>query len=152
VQAENEIAGAVRGIPFTEVAAALVIESPESEDTTVIDLSSDPLPCVDLSFSGWDRCVAAGTSILQLKVRGKLPGRYLAVLPLTLLSSREGTATWMRNERAPASREMDAQGGWITIETLSADGSATGTFDLDFASGRLMGRFHATFCGNGHEP
>jgi hypothetical protein len=151
IEAKSGIAGAVGGSAFDHVAAAFLIESPESERTTVIYLTSNPVQCVDLSFSGWDRLIATGTLVLQLKVVGKLPGRYLAVSPPTV-SPREGTAKWIRNERPRPSSEMDAQGGWITIDTLSARGPTRGSFELEFAAGRLIGKFNAVFCPNGHEP
>jgi hypothetical protein len=151
VEKQSTIAGSVRGTPFDHVAAAFAIESPESEGTTVIYLTSPPLRCIDLSFSGWDRLTATGTLILQLKVLGKRPGRYLAVLPQTL-SPGEGTAKWMRSERARVSSEEDAQGGWITIDTLSPRGRVSGSFAVDFSADRLAGSFDAEFCANGHEP
>jgi hypothetical protein len=124
-----------------------VIESPESDNTTVIYLTSTPVGCVDLSFSGWDRMIGAGTSILQLKVPGMRPGRYRVVMPPT-----EATAKWMQSEGARPSSEMDSEGGWISVDAVSARGAAMGTFVVDFAAGRLAGTFNANFCPNGHEP
>jgi hypothetical protein len=43
-----------------------VIESPDSDTTTVIYLLSKPVRCVDLSFSGWDRALGTGSSVLEL--------------------------------------------------------------------------------------
>ena len=58
---QSTIAGSVRGAPFTHIAAAFVIENPDSDATTVVYLFSNPVRCLDLSFAGWDQTIASGT-------------------------------------------------------------------------------------------
>lgn len=147
---QNTIAGRAGGAPFTQVAAAFVIESPDSDATTVIYLLSKPARCLDLSFSGWDRTIAKGTLVLELKVLGKTPGSFLVVTAPTL-SLREGSADWTRTDEAQPV-EVRSTGGWITLDSLSPRGPATGTFSLEFGSDRLTGTFNAAFCAGGHEP
>jgi len=147
---QSTIAGSAGGAPFSQVAAAFVIESPDSDATTVIYLLSKPVRCLDLSFSGWDRTIAAGTLILELKVLGKAPGSFLAVSGPTL-SLREGSAELTRTAE-PQPVEVRSTGGWITLDALVPRGPATGTFSLEFGRERLSGRFNAGFCAGGHEP
>ncbi len=148
---QGTIAGAAGGTPFNRVAAAFVIESPDSDATTVVYLFSNPVRCLDLSFSGWDRAVSNGTLVLELKLLGKAPGTFLAVKD-GALSVREATAEWMRTSADPPPVEVRSRGGFITLETLSARGPATGAFSLDFGASRLTGTFKAAFCPGGHEP
>lgn len=133
------------------MAAAFVIESPDSDATTVVYLFSNPVRCLDLSFAGWDHTIANGTLVLELKVLGKDPGAFLAVTG-PVLSAREGAAEWMRASGDPPPIEVSSKGGWITLDTVSPRGPATGTFTLDFGSGPLSGSFNAAFCAGGHEP
>jgi hypothetical protein len=147
----NKIAGSAGGTTFTAVEAAFVIESPESEATTVIYLLSKPVRCVDLSFSEWDRAIPDGTMVLELKIFGKAPGAFLTVTT-TPHSPRESTAEWMRTSPKGAEKVIPSDGGWITIDSLSPHGPATGTFALDFGASQLTGTFEAAFCAGGHEP
>ncbi len=148
---QGTIAGAAGGVPFTHVAAAFVIESPDSDATTVVYLFSNPVRCLDLSFSGWDRAVSNGTLVLELKLLGKAPGTFISVTDPTL-SVREAAAEWMRTSADPPPVEVRSKGGFIKLETLSARGPATGGFSLDFGVSRLTGTFNAAFCAGGHEP
>jgi hypothetical protein len=151
VDATSTITGSVGGTPFTDVAAAFVIESPDSDTTTVIYLFSKPVRCLDLSFSEWDRALGTGSSVLELKVLGKAPGSYLSVATPTL-SPREAAAEWKRTSATGVANEVRSSGGWITVDSLFPSGPATGTFALEFAAGHLTGRFNAAFCTDGHEP
>jgi hypothetical protein len=151
IDAASTIAGSVGGAPFTDIAASFVIESPDSDTTTVIYLFSKPVRCVDLSFAGWDRGLGAGGSVLELKVSGKAPGSYLSVTTPTL-SAREAVAEWMRTSTKGIANEVRSSGGWITVDSLSPLGQATGTFALEFGAGQLKGSFRAAFCPGGHEP
>jgi hypothetical protein len=146
---QNTIAGSPGGLSFPQVAAAFVIESPDSDATTVIYLLSKPVRCLDLSFAGWDRTIAKGTSILELKVLGKAPGSFLVVT--TTPSKREGSADWTRTAE-PQPVEVHSTGGWIILDTLLPRGPATGSFSLEFERDQLAGKFNATFCAGGHEP
>jgi hypothetical protein len=148
---ESTIAGAVGWVGVADVGAAFVIESPDSDETTVIYVLSKAVPCIDLSFSGWVDALDSGTSVLELKVLGKAPGSFL-VVPTPAPSPRQAIAAFSRNSAKGAPYEARSTGGWITLESLSNQGSATGSFDLKFAAGRLTGRFNAAFCPNGHEP
>jgi hypothetical protein len=147
----SRIAGSAGGAPFTHVAAAFVIENPESDATTVVYLFSNPVRCLDLSFAGWDRTITNGTLVLELKLLGKAPGSFLAVTGPTL-STREGAAQWMRASADPPPIEVRSTGGWITLDTLVPGGHTTGTFSLHFGAGPLTGTFDAAFCAGGHEP
>ncbi len=148
---ESSIAGAVNGAAFAEVPAAFVIESPDSDGTTVIYLLSKPARCVDLSFSHWVDAIESGTSVLELMVSGKAPGGFFVATAPTP-SWHQAAASVSRTSIAGASNEARSTGGWITLESLSNRGPATGSFDLKFTTGRLTGKFNAAFCPNGHEP
>ena len=148
---ESSIAGAVGWVGFAEVGAAFVIESPDSDETTVIYVLSKAVRCVDLSFSRWLDAVESGTTVLELKVFGRAPGSF-AVVPTPTPSPRQATAAFTRSSAKGPSNEARSTGGWITLESLPNHDSATGSFDLKFAAGRLTGKFNAAFCPNGHEP
>jgi hypothetical protein len=148
---DGTVAGSAGGAPFTRIASAFVIENPESEATTVIYLFSNPVRCLDLSFSGWDRTITKGTLVLELKLLGKTPGSFLAVSTPTP-SMREAAAEWMRASADPPPIEVRSTGGWVTLDTLVARGPTTGTFALAFGRGQLTGGFKAAFCAGGHEP
>jgi len=148
---QGTIAGAAGGTPFTRVAAAFVIESPDADATTVVYLFSNPVRCLDLSFSGWDRTVENGTLVLELRLLGKAPGSFLAVTDPTF-SAHEAAAEWMRTSADPPPVDVRSKGGWITLDSLSPRGPATGTFSLDFGASQLAGSFKAAFCAGGHEP
>jgi hypothetical protein len=150
-EGENSIAGSAGGTPFSQIAAAFVIENPESDLATVIYLLSKPVRCIDLSFAGWDRTITGGTLVLELKLLGKSPGTYLAV-PSPTLFPGEGAAEWMRTSSDPPPIEVRSQGGEITVDSLDPRGSTTGSFTLEFGKDRLKGNFNAAFCTNGHEP
>jgi hypothetical protein len=146
----NTIAGSAGGAPFPQVAASFVIESPDSDATTVIYLLSKPARCLDLSFSGWDRTIPKNTLILELKILGKAPGSFLVVTTPDL-SLREGSAEWSRTAEAQPV-EVRSTGGWITLDALSPRRPAKGSFMLEFGRDRLTGKFNAAFCAGGHEP
>jgi hypothetical protein len=148
---DGTIAGSAGGAPFTRIASAFVIENPESEVTTVVYLFSNPVRCLDLSFSGWDRTITNGTLVLELKLMGKAPGSFLAVSTPTL-SMREAAAQWMRASADPPPIEVRSTGGWVTLDTLVPRGPTTGTFSLAFGTGQVTGGFKAAFCAGGHEP
>jgi hypothetical protein len=150
-QGENTIAGSAGGTPFSQVASAYVIENPESDLATVIYLLSKPVRCIDLSFAGWDRTIANGTLVLELKLLGKSAGMYRAVGE-SALAPGEGSAEWMRTSSDPPPVEVRSQGGWITLDSLTGRGPATGSFMLGFGPDRLTGKFDASFCPSGHEP
>jgi hypothetical protein len=113
VDAESMITGLVGGVRFTDVAAAFVIESPDSDATTVIYLFSKSVRCVDLSFSRWDRAIATGTLVLDLKLLGKDRGSFLSVTTPTI-SRREAAAEWVRTSAKGVEKEARSSGGWIT--------------------------------------
>ena len=141
-QGPGTIAGAAGGTPFTHVAAAFVIDGPESDATTVVYLFSNPVRCLDLSFSAWDRAVSNGTLVLELKLLGTAPGTFLVVTGSTL-SVREAAVEWMRTSVDPPPVEVRSKGGFVRLETLSTSGPATGAFSLDFGASRLTGTFMA---------
>jgi len=148
---KSTIAGSVGRMPFIHVRAAFVIESPDSDATTVVYLFSNPVRCLDLSFSGWDRTIANGTLVLELKLLGNAPGAFLAVTSSTL-SARQAAAEWMRTSAEPPPVEVRSTGGRVTLDALVPRGPATGTFALDFGASQLTGSFKAAFCAGGHEP
>jgi hypothetical protein len=150
-QGRSTIAGSAGGVAFGDVEAAFMIESPDSDATTVVYLFSKPVRCVDLSFSGWDHTIPTGTMVLQLKVFGNAPGNFLSVTT-TPLAAREAVAECMRTSPDGAQNDVISGGGWITLDSLSIRGAATGSFTLEFGAGELTGTFNAAFCADGHEP
>jgi hypothetical protein len=148
---DSVVVGAAGGAGFAEVGAAFVVENPDSDETTVIYLLSKTTRCVDLSFSRWVDAIESGTTVLELKVFGKVPGTFLVVTTPTP-SGRQATAAVSRTSTKGASNEARSTGGWITLESLPNRDSATGSFDLKFTTGHLTGKFNAAFCPNGHEP
>src|SRR3984957_19721280 len=148
---KSTIAGSVGRMQFTHVADAFVIESPDSDATTVVYLFSNPVRCLDLSFSGWDRTIANGTLVLELKLLGNAPGAFLAVTSSTL-SARQEAAEGMGTSAEPPPVEVRSTGGRVTLDALVPRGPATGTFALDFGASQLTGSFKEAFCAGGHEP
>ncbi len=148
---KSSIAGTVGGTGFAEVGTAFMIESPDSDASTVIYLLSKAVSCIDLSFSGWIDALESGTTVLELEVFCKVPGSFLVVTTPTP-SWHQATASLSRTSANGASSEARSTGGWINLDSLSYRGVATGSFDLTFAKGRLTGEFEAAFCQNGHEP
>jgi hypothetical protein len=131
------------------VSAAFVIESPNSDAMTVIYLLSKAARCVDLSFSDWVDTIESGTSVLELEVFSKAPCIFLVVATPTP-SWHQATAALSRTSARGTSNEARSTGGWV--DSASNRGLAAGRFDLTFVTGRLVGKFNAAFCPNGHEP
>jgi hypothetical protein len=151
MQTESTIGPSGGAPPFSQVASAFVIENPDSEGTTVIYLFSSPVRCMDLSFTAWDRALADGTMILELKLFGKTPGGY-AVVGSQTPSPREAAVEWERTAGKFPPTDARSSGGWVTLDAPSSRGLASGTFAVVLGSGRLNGTFHATSCPEGHEP
>jgi len=150
-KAENAVRGSACGVPLAHVASAFVIEAPDSNATTVIYLISKPVTCLDLSFSGWDRAITSGATVLELKVFGKTPGSFaVGVEPAT--SRRVAAVECTRTLVGQHTEGAQARGGWVALDTLSPSASATGRFALDFDGSQLSGKFDAEFCPGGHEP
>jgi hypothetical protein len=146
----NVIVGSAGGAAFRTVEAAFVIESPEAAATTVIYLFSKPVSCVDLSFSAWDHALPRETVVLQLKLLGKEPGRFLAVT--TPAAPGEAAAQCMRVTAAGAEHVVAAKGGEISLDSVSVGGPARGRVALNFGATQMGGQFTATFCANSYEP
>jgi hypothetical protein len=147
----SRIAGAVGGSAFTQVASAFLIDSPDSDAATVIYLLSRPARCIDLSFTGWDRALTRGTSVLEIELLGKAPGSFLAVTSPTL-APFEAAVEFERPSSDGFGTESRSTGGWVTLERLPPRGAATGRFNLDFGGDHLAGTFNASFCPGGHQP
>jgi hypothetical protein len=133
------------------VATSFVIESPDSNAATVVYLFSKPVRCLDLSFSAWDQALDPNTMVLELDLVGKAPGSYLAVDTPTP-SQREAVIRVARASARGGPRELRANGGWLTIDSLSPGGPARGSFAVTFGSHPMSGKFDAAFCPEGHEP
>ena len=133
-EGKNVVSGSADSKPFQNVAASWVIESPDAEGSTVVYLFSTPVRCVDLSFSGWDRALEDGTTILAIEVFGKEPGSYLT-LPTPTPSQRAAAVAWMRPSQRGASVDVRASGGWVTLDAISTRSSVRGSFALSFGRG-----------------
>jgi hypothetical protein len=147
----GSIAGAVDGMPFVAVATAFVGSTPDSAQTTVVFVFSKPVSCADLATPGWDRRIADGTQLLELKIFGRDPGTFTAVTTVTPAPG-EASVNYTLSSTSAVPKEVGATGGTVTLANIGADGSATGSFALKFGASSLDGMFKAINCPGGHEP
>jgi hypothetical protein len=145
--------GIIRGAGgkvIARVASAYVIESPDSDGTTVVYLFSRPVRCLDLSVPDWDRSLEEGTQVVKVTLSGGSPGRYrvLGSTPTRGEASLEASRATPRG----AVQEVRASQGWLVLDALVPRGAAAGSFGVDLDRDRWDARFEAEFCQGGHEP
>jgi hypothetical protein len=144
------LTGSPDGAAFAN-AAAFVIETPDDESTTVIYVFSRPVRCIDLSFAGWDMHLPGGTTFLELKVSGHVPGTVWAV-QAERPAAGQVVVTYARPFVGGDSREVRASGGTVTLAAIAARGPASLNLSLAFGGHALTGGLAALFCPGGHEP
>jgi hypothetical protein len=144
------VAGALAGRMFDTVAAARYIGAPDSKNTTVVYVFSEPVACAELCATGWDARIADGTQILELKLFGTQPGTFDVVKTATPAPGEASVNTTFVSGGNPA--EQGASAGSVELTALAAGQSAQGSFTLAFGSDALTGTFDATYCPGGHEP
>ena len=145
------VSGAINGVSFGAVANSLWIGQPDSAETTVVYLFSQSVVCSALCAPGWDARIADGTQVLELKALGVSPATFPVVKTLTPATGEAVVSSTISNTSTTPS-ETVGSGGTLTLTQLQQKQTATGTFDLLFASDDLNGSFTAAYCPEGHEP
>ena len=150
--------------PFTSLAQATWIGSPDSAGTTVLYLLSKPSVCSATSWAaggGWDTKVPVDTLMLEIKLSAPppttFPTTYNVVLSNPALSAppTAGHAFAFFNKLTGAQPvpESSASGGTITISAVNAGSDVKGSLSLTFSGGgTLSGAFDATYCAGAGEP
>jgi len=144
------VSGAAEGHTFDAVASARWIGSPDSGDTTVVYLFSQPTACADLCSTGWDARVQDQNQIVELKLFGTAPGSFTVVTTATPAPGEASVNTTFVSSGNP--NEQSASGGTVELGTLIASQAAQGSFSLELGADTLSGDFDAAFCPGGHEP
>ena len=145
------ITGSVKGATFDTVKSAYWIGAPDNPATTAVYLVGASISCADISKSGWSHTIPTGTQIFEMIMTGTAPGTFKAT---TAISPPAGEAEVQYIFAQPTRNETRANGGTITLVTLTAKTAAQGTFSVTFPDGtsKLDGTFDAAYCGTGHEP
>ena len=147
----SSISGSADGTPFTTAAQALWLGAPDSASTTVVYVFSKPIACSDLASPGWDTRIPDATQFLEMKMFGTAPASFTVVTTLTPAPG-EASVNYTLSSQTGTPNEMGASGGTVTLDTVQAQLTATGTVDVHFAQNTLTGNYVATYCPGGHEP
>jgi hypothetical protein len=119
------------------VSAFLVTTSPGE---TIIYLIAGPVTCAQISVSGWLPSIAAGTQVIEL------------IVPSTtttgMVSIPSGEANYAFGGMSSFT-ETAATSGSINITKNTPNTSIEGTVTASYASGSIMGSFHADYCAGG---
>lgn len=145
------ITGTVAGVAFGTVATALWAGAPDDPATTVVYVFSKPVACSELGSPGWDTRIADGTSVLEMKAFGTMPGAFKVVTTLTPAPG-EASVNFTLSSTSGTPKEEGSTGGTVTLTAVMPGVSATGSFMLTFGTSTLSGSFDAAFCPGGHEP
>ena len=145
------ITGSVKGATFDTVKSAYWIGLPDDPATTAVYLVGASITCADISKSGWSHTITAGTQIFEMIMVGTAPGTFKVT---TATAPAAGEAEVQYIFAQPTRNETRANGGTITLATLTAKTEAKGTFSVTFAdvTSKLEGTFDAVYCATGHEP
>jgi hypothetical protein len=145
------VTGSVAGTPFGSVATALWAGAPDDPATTVVYVFSKPVACSELATPGWDTRITNGTSVLEMKSFGTMPGSYKVVTTLTPAPG-EASVNYTLSSTMGTPKEDGSTMGTVTLTTLTPNTSAKGSFTLTFGTSSLSGSFDAVYCPGGHEP
>jgi hypothetical protein len=119
------------------VSAFLVTTSPGE---TIIYLIAGPVTCAQISISGWLPSIAAGTQVIEL------------IVPSTtttgMVSIPSGEANYAFGGMSSLT-ETVATSGSINITKNTPNTAIEGTVTATYASGSIMGSFHADYCAGG---
>lgn len=147
----SSISGSADGTAFDTVAQSLWLGAPDSTSTTVVYVFSKPVACSDLASPGWDTRIPDATQFLEMKMFGTAPAPFTIVTTLTPAPG-EASVNYTLSSQTGTPNEMGASGGTVTLDTIQAQLTATGTFNVHFGQNALTGKFAATYCPGGHEP
>lgn len=148
----GSIAGSIAGRPYNNVGAAYLIGMPDDpEQTLVLYIFDAPVACDELTSPAWDERIADKTGSIELKLIGQAPGEY-PVAPDGRPSSGESANNYTLTATSGTPAEVSANSGKVHLDSFEAGNGASGSFDLKFPGGSLMGTFDATWCADGHEP
>ena len=141
------VSGTTNDAPFSSAAVSYLIGTPDSASSIVVYVFSIPVGCSVLSSTGWDTSVPAGTHVLELKMQGTGSGTFNVTKSSTPAPGEASANSTL------AGNEVIARGGTVTLQTIAAGASATGSFSVQFDNNEfVMGTFSAMFCPGGHEP
>lgn len=146
------ISGTVGGRVFDTISSAYWIGAPDSGATTVFYVFDHVVDCATLQSTGWDTAVTNGTQLLEMKAVGTTPGTYpLENVPIA--SPNHASLSYTLSSTTGTPTETLGSSGALTIATLVASSSGSGTFSATFpAGGSVSGSFDAVFCDGGREP
>ncbi len=146
------ISGSVDGRAFDVVASSYFIgQSDDPSKTTVLYVFDGPVACADIGDPGWDEKIADKTASVELKLVGKSPAKFVvAATPGPAAGEASIFYTLSSTSGTPA--ETAANGGFVQLDTLKSEATASGSFDLTFPTGSLKGTFSASWCAGGNEP
>ena len=110
---------------------------------TLIYMSTAMLTCEMMQTMGtpWLSKVAMGAQVIEIVVKGAPTVKTYTVGPL------QGEVNYAQGGRS-SSYEVNATSGSITFTKAMAMGPVEGTVMATYASGNVMGTFHAEFCAN----
>jgi hypothetical protein len=145
------VAGSVAGAPFGSVATALWAGAPDDPATTVVYVFSKPVACSELGSPGWDARITNGTSVLEMKSFGSMPGDYKVVTTPTPAPG-EASVNYTLSSTSGTPMEQGSSAGKVTLTSLTPASTAKGAFMLTFGTSTLSGSFDAVYCPGGHEP
>ncbi|MCB9778913.1 MAG: hypothetical protein H6742_10150 [Alphaproteobacteria bacterium] len=148
----GSISGSYDGRPFDTVGATWRIGEPDDPDQTmVVYVFDNPIPCADIAEPGWDTAITDQTQAVEIKLVGLEAGTY----PLTAGRTPgpgEADVNYTLSSTTGTPAEISADSGAIVVDSTDGDG-AVGSFELVFATGdTLTGTFDATPCPTGSEP
>jgi hypothetical protein len=113
---------------------------------TLIYLSSAPLTCMMMQTMGlgWLNKVAAGAQVIEIVVKG---APAVKTYPVGFLQGEVNYAPGGMS----SSYETTASSGSITFTMATPMGPVEGMVMATYASGNVMGTFHAEYCANGSQ-
>lgn len=143
------ISGSIDGVPLDTIASAWYIgASADPEAEAVMFLFSAPTECAAISTEAWDETILDGTKVIEIHTMGLAPAAYVVK---DRPDDGEAGAMFVTSSLTDTPSEMSADGGTITLTTLTPATAAAGTFTLEFGSDSVTGDFNAGWCPTGVE-
>jgi hypothetical protein len=149
----TSVTGTADGTPFASIGSVFLIGNPDVALSTVVYIFSQPIKCTDISKAGWDTTITNMTQILELKMMGTTPAVYKPIIMApNFPSAGQAQVNYAMSTTVGTPVESFSTSGSVTLSTIVANTSASGSFDLAFGANALKGTFSATYCAVGREP
>jgi hypothetical protein len=134
----TNITGMLGSAPVKPIVSAFLVTTSPGE--TIIYLIAGPVTCAQISISGWLPSIAAGTQVIEI------------IFPSTtttgMVSIPSGEANYAFGGMSSLT-ETVATSGSINITKNTPNTAIEGTVTATYASGSIMGSFHANYCAGG---